>query len=107
MKDLGVRNYKIVELDSLANGQLYQNALNQISGQRTVPNIFIGGQHLGGCDDTIAARDSGKLVSMLNDAGVSHKSSADNQQVEAGISPSNHPNSNNATFLAPLKPNVA
>ena len=30
-----------------------QNALLAISGQKTVPNIFIREQHIGGCDDTL------------------------------------------------------
>ena len=35
------------------------------SGRRTVPQIFIGGEHLGGCDDLFAAKDSGRLQEML------------------------------------------
>ena len=37
-----------------------------MTGQRTVPNIFINGVHLGGCDNTVAALESGKLRDMLN-----------------------------------------
>lgn len=36
-------------------------------GRRTVPQIFIGGQHVGGCDDLHALEDAGKLDPMLAD----------------------------------------
>lgn len=34
-------------------------------GRRTVPQIFIGGQHVGGCDDLHALDAAGKLDAML------------------------------------------
>ena len=36
-------------------------------GRRTVPQIFIGGQHVGGCDDIHALDAAGKLDPMLAD----------------------------------------
>jgi glutaredoxin 3 len=42
--------------------------LEEITGQDTVPNIFIGGQHVGGCDDIHRMHGQGKLTPML-DAG--------------------------------------
>jgi glutaredoxin 3 len=35
------------------------------SGRRTVPQIFIGDQHVGGCDDLHALEDAGKLDGLL------------------------------------------
>jgi glutaredoxin 3 len=35
--------------------------------------VFIGGQHVGGCDDTVAAQHSGKLAKLLQAAGQSPK----------------------------------
>jgi glutaredoxin 3 len=35
------------------------------SGRRTVPQIFIGDQHVGGCDDLHALEEAGKLDSLL------------------------------------------
>lgn len=32
------------------DGSEIQSALEQWTGQRTVPNVFIGGKHVGGCD---------------------------------------------------------
>ena len=51
MKQLDVPA-KIVELDELADGDDIQDALVEISGMRTVPQVFIGGKLVGGCDGT-------------------------------------------------------
>ena len=40
----------------------------RITGRRTVPQIFIGGTHVGGCDDLIALDKSGGLLPLLNAA---------------------------------------
>ena len=37
----------------------------QITGRRTVPQIFIGDTHVGGCDDLIALDQSGRLAPLL------------------------------------------
>ncbi|GAA4040094.1 glutaredoxin 3 [Sphingomonas rosea] len=37
----------------------------QRSGRMTVPQIFIDGQHVGGCDDLFALERAGKLDAML------------------------------------------
>jgi len=36
-----------------------------ITGRRTVPQIFIGDTHVGGCDDLIALDQRGGLLPML------------------------------------------
>ena len=56
---------KVIELNKIDNGAKIQSALLEISGQRTVPNVYIKGRHLGGNDDTHAAWRSGKLEEML------------------------------------------
>jgi glutaredoxin 3 len=56
---------KVIELNQVDNGDEIQKALHVISGQRTVPNVFVKGKHLGGNDDTQAAARSGKLQQML------------------------------------------
>ena len=35
------------------------------TGRRTVPQIYIGNTHVGGCDDLIALDQSGKLLPLL------------------------------------------
>ena len=37
----------------------------QMTGRRTVPQIFIGQQHIGGCDDLIALDQQGGLLPLL------------------------------------------
>ncbi|KAI7844931.1 hypothetical protein COHA_001578 [Chlorella ohadii] len=69
---LGV-NAKVVELDELADGSKVQEALATVTGRRTVPQVFVGGNHVGGCDDTVAAYNSGKLKTLLEAAGVNAK----------------------------------
>ncbi|TPX45103.1 hypothetical protein SeMB42_g03267 [Synchytrium endobioticum] len=58
--------YNAVELDLIGEqGQQIQDYLYQKTQQRTVPNIFIREQHVGGCDDLHSAKASGKLESLL------------------------------------------
>ncbi len=40
----------------------------QLTGRRTVPQIFIGDTHVGGCDDLIALDGRGGLVPLLQGA---------------------------------------
>lgn len=40
---------------------------DRAGGRRTVPQIFVGGQHVGGCDDLHALDAAGKLDPMLAD----------------------------------------
>jgi glutaredoxin 3 len=37
----------------------------EITGRRTVPQIFIGDTHVGGCDDLVALDQRGGLVPLL------------------------------------------
>jgi len=39
-----------------------------ITGRRTVPQIFIGDTHVGGCDDLMALDSAGGLLPLLNQA---------------------------------------
>lgn len=57
---------EVVELNKIDNGSEIQNALYELTGQRTVPNVFINGTHLGGCDDTLKAHNEQRLMAMIN-----------------------------------------
>jgi glutaredoxin 3 len=57
--------YTAIELDECQDGDKLQAALLEMTQQRTVPNVFVGGQHLGGNDDTQQAARSGKLAELL------------------------------------------
>ena len=39
------------------------------TGRRTVPQIYIGSTHVGGCDDLHDLDRAGKLLPLLNQAG--------------------------------------
>jgi glutaredoxin 3 len=74
VKDLFLKQLKVpakvIELDTLADGDQVQAALMEISGMRTVPQVFVGGELVGGCDDTLAAYRNGSLETLLKQAGV-------------------------------------
>ena len=42
----------------------------EITGRRTVPQIFIGETHVGGCDELIALDQRGALAPLLAGAGT-------------------------------------
>jgi glutaredoxin 3 len=42
----------------------------KITNRRTVPQVFIGDRHVGGCDDTQDALRSGQLKVWLKEAGI-------------------------------------
>ena len=63
----------MIELDQRPDGGALQDALQALTGQRTVPNVFIGGNTIGGGDDTAAAAASGKLKGMLEAAGCAFR----------------------------------
>lgn len=58
-------DFALYELNEMDNGGDIQDALLEISGQKTVPNVFINGVHLGGNSETQEANASGKLDEML------------------------------------------
>jgi len=39
--------------------------IERANGRRTVPQIFIRGQHIGGCDDLFALERAGRLDEMI------------------------------------------
>ncbi|KAF6144346.1 hypothetical protein GIB67_024573 [Kingdonia uniflora] len=67
-KRLGVEPL-VIELDQLGpQGPQLQRVLERLTGQYTVPNIFIGGKHIGGCTDTVKLHHKGELKSLLSEA---------------------------------------
>ncbi len=48
--------------DPIARGEMRKRS----GGRNTFPQIFIGGDHVGGCDDLMALERDGKLDAMLN-----------------------------------------
>jgi glutaredoxin 3 len=52
------------------NGRRTQNFLKEITGRRTVPNVFVGGKSIGGASETTIKYNNGQLTPMLTVAGV-------------------------------------
>ncbi|XP_023581328.1 thioredoxin reductase 3 isoform X1 [Trichechus manatus latirostris] len=73
---LGVE-HNILELDQIDDGATVQEVLSEITNQRTVPNIFVNKVHMGGCDRTLQAHQSGLLQKLLQED--SHESSYDHE----------------------------
>jgi glutaredoxin 3 len=63
LKIKGVTN--ITEIDITSSDELKQQMVAKSGGRKTVPQIFIGGTHVGGCDDLYALNDAGKLDALL------------------------------------------
>eukprot|EP00040_Diaphanoeca_grandis_P030127 m.177581 g.177581 ORF g.177581 m.177581 type:complete len:546 (-) comp31900_c0_seq1:232-1869(-) len=53
-----------------SNGRNIQNTLGKMTKRMTVPNIFIGGEPIGGADETIALHRKGKLLPLLQKANA-------------------------------------
>jgi glutaredoxin 3 len=64
LKSKGVEEIDKISLDYNPHGF---SDLFELTGRRTVPQIFIGGQHIGGFDDLAALDASGGLEPLLAD----------------------------------------
>jgi glutaredoxin 3 len=63
LKAKGVDNIDEVRVDMQPQERM---KMMEITGRRTVPQIFIGDTHVGGCDDLMALDSRGGLVPLLN-----------------------------------------
>jgi len=53
------------EIDVSQDHDLRLAMTRRAGGRRTVPQIFIGGSHVGGCDDLYALDEAGQLDPLL------------------------------------------
>lgn len=51
-----------VDMDGAVRHEMIQRA----NGRTTVPQIFIAGRHVGGCDDLLALERAGKLDELID-----------------------------------------
>jgi cysteine synthase A len=69
--------YQSVDLDSVPyqkddwGGQI-RTALGARTGVKTIPQIFVGGEFVGGCTDVFDAWRAGRLQSLLDASGVAY-----------------------------------
>lgn len=62
---LNEKGVEFTEVDVLANPDRKPEMIQRANGGRTVPQIFIGETHVGGCDDLFALERAGKLDALL------------------------------------------
>jgi glutaredoxin 3 len=62
LQQRGVQTIEEIRVD-LDPGE--RERMMAITGRRTVPQIFIGDTHVGGCDDLIALDQQGQLLPLL------------------------------------------
>jgi glutaredoxin 3 len=53
------------EINIVAEPNRHEEMLKRANGQRTVPQIFIDNNHIGGCDDLYSLNARGKLDALL------------------------------------------
>ncbi len=63
LKAKGVAQIEEIRIDADVAQRL---KMMEITGRRTVPQIFIGQTHVGGCDDLVALDHRGGLMPLLN-----------------------------------------
>lgn len=59
----GVADIEEIRVDALPQERM---KMMELTGRRTVPQIFIGSFHVGGCDDLMALDSRGGLMPLLN-----------------------------------------
>jgi glutaredoxin 3 len=62
---LSQKGVSFAEIDVWSAPDRKPEMIQRANGGRTVPQIFIGGTHVGGCDDLYALDRAGKLDAML------------------------------------------
>ena len=63
---LNHKNIEFVEFDIGQQPELRNEMIDKANGSYTVPQIFVGEQHIGGCDDMMSLEAQGKLDTLLN-----------------------------------------
>ena len=62
LQSKGVTQIEEIRIDTNPEQRAH---MMEITGRRTVPQIFIGNTHVGGCDDLMALDSQGGLVPLL------------------------------------------
>jgi len=65
LKARGVEQIEEIRVDTAPEQRQH---MMEITGRRTVPQIFIGETHVGGCDDLMALDAKGGLMPLLQGA---------------------------------------
>ena len=62
---LNTKDISFAEVNISAEPNRRAEMIQRANGSSTVPQIFVDGKHVGGCDDLFALERSGKLDALL------------------------------------------
>jgi glutaredoxin 3 len=68
-KELLVQKNVVINEINVEDDEKFREEMIARSKRRTVPQIFIGDKHVGGCDDLFALDRSGELDPLIQGAG--------------------------------------
>lgn len=63
-------DFKVIEVDLEADGKEILAAVTEISSQSSVPNVFVGGWHVGGYEALDRANKNGRMKKLFKEHGV-------------------------------------
>jgi len=66
LKAKGVETIEEIRVDADPEARMH---MMEITGRRSVPQIFIGDTHVGGCDDLMALDERSGLIPLLQATG--------------------------------------
>jgi glutaredoxin 3 len=73
---LSRKGIKFLEIDVSGDPEGRSKMIERANGRMTVPQIFVGSTHVGGCDDLYALHRAGELDTLLAAEGISQGGSA-------------------------------
>jgi glutaredoxin 3 len=73
---LARKGIKFVEIDVSGDPQERGKMVERANGRTTVPQIFVGAIHIGGCDELYALQRSGGLDPLLAEEGITQGGTA-------------------------------
>ncbi|XP_046354287.2 thioredoxin reductase 1, cytoplasmic-like isoform X2 [Haliotis rufescens] len=65
--------YTALEIDKLDNMSAIQAGLFELTGQKTVPNVFINGNHIGGCDSVLKLHSDNRLMVTVSTPSTAYE----------------------------------
>ena len=66
-------NYEFETIDNKDDCAALQDMFLKMTGERTVPRVYVGGKCIGGGTDVFTLHNQGKLVEMMKEAGATFK----------------------------------
>lgn len=73
-----------LEVDKMSEGFELRDYLYEKTGQKTFPNVYVNGKHIGGSDSTLHAHSSGRLEALLKKERVEDETQYDYDLVVIG-----------------------